>query len=103
MQKAKRSNITILAILTTLTLLTWVFVEAYQRFNLLEVTNIPPAILAPLNPTLDEDALNLLKGREHFTDEEINRFLPKSSQTQASPATAATQVNDLESSPSGGL
>lgn len=99
MQEAKRSNVTTLAILTVLTLLTWVFVETYQRLSKIEISNIPPGVLAPLEPTIDQEVLNILKNKEQFSDEQVNRFTPTvGNQNQITTATQATQTQESTAS-----
>lgn len=84
--KIKRSNVTILAVLTTITLLAWVFLEAYQRFNKIEITSISEKTLKELSPVLDREALSQLSERKHFSAKEIDIYQPSSSAPEI-PAT----------------
>jgi len=61
--KTKTSPLTKLAILTALTTLSWVSFEIYQALSQKAPPNIPPQILAPLNPNLDTQSLDLIKSR----------------------------------------
>lgn len=72
--KTKKSSVTILAVLTTITLLAWVFLEAYQRFNKIEITSVSEKTLKELNPVLEREALRELLERKHFSVEEIDTY-----------------------------
>lgn len=65
--KKKRSKITVFAILTTVTILVWIFAEAYQRFKKTELTSIPEVILAPIAPSLDRETLDNMEKRLWFS------------------------------------
>jgi hypothetical protein len=104
----QRSNLTTLAILTMLTLLTWVAVEAYQRFTKIDFGSIPPEVLEQLQPTLDKKVLDLIETRKSFSDEEISQFAPVAtasssaqiSQPSASPQSTASAQPNVNPSPS---
>lgn len=86
MQKRKTSNLTIFAILTTITLLTWVAIEVYQRLNKIDLTSIPQEVLTPLNPNLDTQILDSIEKRRSFSDDEVSQFSPGSApQVGATP------------------
>lgn len=76
MQKKKRSNLTIFAILTTITIVVWVLTEGYNRFTKTEIKTIPPKILAPLSASLDKETLDTIEKRRVFSKEEVSSFLP---------------------------
>lgn len=65
--RKKRSKITVFAILTTITILVWIFAEAYQRLKKTELTTIPEAILAPIAPSLDRETLDNMEKRLWFS------------------------------------
>lgn len=92
MKTKQRSNLTVLAILTTLTLLTWVAVEAYQRFRTVDYGNIPPEVLATLSPNLDKNTFALIESKKSYSEEEISHFTPATSgpSTQVSPSPSST-------------
>lgn len=94
----KRSDTTVLAILTILTVLTWVGFDAYRRLVRKDLQDIPPEVLAPLNPSLDTEILDNIEARRSFSQEEISRYEPtpgvpsvQEAQPEASPA-AQTEV-----------
>lgn len=80
--KKNNSNITIFAILTTITLITWVFLEAYQRFYKSDIQTISNNILSPLTPTLDTSYLEEIAKRKQVTPEEIGQFRSSSKPIQ---------------------
>lgn len=76
-----------------LTLLTWVAVEAYQRFTKIDFGNIPPEVLAPLQPKLDKKVLDLIETRKTYSDEEISHFAPSTSAKPAATTPAPTPAS----------
>lgn len=71
MRKQKQSKITTFAILTTVTVLTWVFVEAYLIINKTSLKNIPPEVLREIDPTLNVETLTEIERRRYFADTEV--------------------------------
>jgi len=78
MKKNNQSNLAIFAILTTLTLLTWIAVEAYLRFYKIEVGIVPQNIVSAFNPTLNTQVLDNLEQRIFITPDQVSGFRPKS-------------------------
>lgn len=66
MRKTKQPNIVVFAALTTTTLFTWIFFEAYQILTKQDLESVPPAVLVPLSPTLDKNTLSEIESRTHF-------------------------------------
>lgn len=77
--KPKRSSFTVYAILTTITLLTWVVYGAYERLQKIDLAVIPPKVLSPITPTLDTQALDLLENKKHVSEQQIQSFVPSTS------------------------
>lgn len=86
MQKTKRSNLTVFAVLTTITILTWVAFDAYQRFNRTELKDIPVSALAPINPSLNGEILDNIETKLFFSQEEVAQFTPAPTSTPAEEA-----------------
>lgn len=97
MQKTKRSNITVFVILTTITILTWVIFDAYQRFNKTEIKDIPPEVLLPLSPSLDKQTLDNIEAKLYFSQEEVAQFTPAPSAATPLPEESTPSA---EASPS---
>lgn len=102
----KRSDTTVLAILTILTVLTWVAFDAYRRLIQPVLHDIPPEVLAPLDPSLDTVILDNIEKRRTFTQQEILRYKPEpgvpsaqEAQPEASPP-AQTETPGEETGPS---
>ena len=93
--KPKKSKLTILAILTTLTILVWIFIDAFLRFKQTTLTSIPDNILAPLEPTVDSKLLDSLEKKRVYTNEEIAKFSPEGQSSQS----GAIKVSTPSSSP----
>lgn len=68
MRKTKQPNIVVFAALTTTTLFTWIFFEAYQILTKQDLESVPPAVLVPLSPTLDKNTLSEISSRTHFNE-----------------------------------
>lgn len=66
MRKTKQPNIVVFAALTTTTLFTWIFFEAYQILTKQDLESVPPAVLVQLSPTLDKNTLSEIESRTHF-------------------------------------
>ncbi|MDO8503693.1 MAG: hypothetical protein Q7S60_03305 [bacterium] len=66
MKPKKTSNITVFAVLTTLTILTWVGFEIYQAFNKPGMVAISEEVLAPLTPSLNKTVLDNMEQRRFF-------------------------------------
>lgn len=66
MKPKRKSNITVFAVLTTLTILTWVGFEIYQAFNKPGLTTISEEVLAPLTPSLNRVVLDNMEQRRFF-------------------------------------
>lgn len=81
--KRKTSSLTIFAILTTITILTWVAVEAYQRFYKADIQTVPDALLVPLTTTLDTSVLDSIAQEKLFTPEQVSQFNPQKTQIGA--------------------
>lgn len=82
-----RSNLTIFAILTTVTIITWIAFDTYRRLNKPGVQPIPEKVLAPINPSLDTKILDNITERRAFSDEEVSLFVPEASpEAEASPS-----------------
>ena len=74
----KRTNRPMLAIFTTITLVAWVFFEAYEAFKSDVKIEIPQTIIAPINPSLSTSAFDNMENRRFFTIDEISLFQPAS-------------------------
>ncbi len=103
MEKKKRSNLTVFAVLTTITIVVWVFAESYTRFTKTEIKTIPPKLLVPLSPSLDKEVLDTIEKRRVFSKEEVSSFLPSGQAgliiTPAQESPEATK----SATPSGGI
>lgn len=83
--KSKRSNLTIFSVLTTITILTWVVFDAYQRFTKTEVKDIPASVLAPINPSLNRGSLDNIEAKLFFGPEEVAQFTPAPTRSTPPP------------------
>lgn len=61
-----------LAIMTTITVIFWVFFSVYKILSSQIEPSVGPDILSPLSPTLDTDSLNTIQNSLYFEETEIN-------------------------------
>jgi len=69
--KKKVPSIVSIAILTVITSVFWLFFSAFRTFTKKEKVEVPPEILAPLNPKLDQKALEMLDSRYYIEEDQI--------------------------------
>lgn len=96
----RKSRFTVFAVLTTITLLTWVGFDAYQRLAKTEFQTIPPKTLSPLDPSLPEAVLDNIKERRFVSPEEISSFTPAPQPTGTPEEETPEATEAAEASPS---
>ena len=95
MRKQPRPRILTFAILTTLTLTTWVAFEVVRTFTSPTPVSVGTTILEPFNPAIDTKTLESIRGRLYFPDDQARRgALP------ASPSPSPSQGGPTLPSPS---
>jgi hypothetical protein len=70
MKKRKAPRFVTVAILTTITVVFWVFYGLYNILTSTPPVNVPPEILAPIDPTLNKKALDNIQNRIFFEENE---------------------------------
>jgi hypothetical protein len=75
MKKRRAPRLVTVAILTTLTVIFWIIYSLYDVLTSTPPVNVPPEILAPINPTLDKDALDSIQERVYFEENEAEIFI----------------------------
>lgn len=98
MQKQKRSRLVTFALLTTVTVLTWVSVETYLIVKKTTIEEIPPEIIENIDPTLDTDILNTVEKRRFFNENTIPAVInSQASQSEEQKAqSTATSSGQLQ-------
>ncbi len=97
-KKPKPPSIVTLAVMTTITVVFWVFFSVYRVYMTKVPTNVSPEILKPISATLDPAALAQISQKVYFERGDVEEFLVKSG------STVPTLVDrDLEASPSSEL
>lgn len=88
-------------ILTTITLVFWVFFGVYRVFTKTPAPNIPAGIMEPLNPNLDKDTLNQLQNRTYFEEGSVPiiPILTPTPETIISPQVTITPTPEISTSP----
>lgn len=76
MKNPKAPRLVTVAILTTITVVFWVFLSVYRVLTTKPEPNVPPEILAPINPNLDKQTLETLSDRVFFEEGEVTLPAP---------------------------
>ena len=71
MKRPKPPSLVTIIILTTITVVFWVFFSVYRAFTTQPSPTVPPEITEPFNPDLDQDALDKIEGRTFFSEGQI--------------------------------
>ena len=71
MKRPRAPKIVTVAILTTITIVAWIFFSVYRVLTQEPPVSVPEQILAPINPTLDAQALDRLENRIYFEENEV--------------------------------
>lgn len=74
MRKKRKPRILTFAILTTLTILTWAAFDVWRAFLRPAPAQVDPKIVEELDPTLDPKAIQEIRDRRFFSDEEAKKF-----------------------------
>ena len=72
MNKSKAPRLVTVAIFTTITIIFWVFMGLYNIITSSPPVNVDPELLKPLDPTLNQEALDRLDGRVFFGEGETS-------------------------------
>ncbi|OGM21335.1 hypothetical protein A2955_01310 [Candidatus Woesebacteria bacterium RIFCSPLOWO2_01_FULL_37_19] len=99
MKKPKAPRLVTVAITTTVTIIFWIFFGLYGILTTEPKVDIDPKLLVPLNPTLDITALDSIKGRIFFDEDDITVSLPLTATTIEPTPTPEEPENSEETSP----
>jgi len=102
MKKTKTPNLVTIFILTTITVVFWVFFTVYRVFTNEPTPNIPPEVLEPLTPNLDKDTIDKIEARLFFSEGEIGatQFVTASPSASPTPQATASPTSSPSASPS---
>lgn len=99
MRKPKPPKIVGLAILTTITIVFWVFYGLYSTLTKNLPVSVPEEILSPINPELDITLLDAIVGKEFYekgqTQPLVNggqQSISETQPTEVSPTPTGTQT-----------
>ncbi len=79
-----------LAIMTTITVIFWVFISVYKILTSQTEPSVGADILAPLNPTLDSSSLTEIRNSLYFNDSEISTLKTVVEESTPSPTPLPT-------------
>jgi len=91
MKKAKTPSLVTTAIITTITIFSWIVFGVYRALISTAPVNVPAEILAPLSPELDSQAMGRLAERLYFEEGETGSILvPQAPEEQLVPSPSAS-------------
>lgn len=99
MKKEKRPDILTFAILTAITIATWVVLDVYRAFTKPTPLPIPEEVLEPFSATIDEGAMLEIENRVWVSDEEARTLLPQVLQPVPSPSPKPVATSEGEIQP----
>lgn len=100
MTKVRAPRLVTVAIMTTITIIFWVFFGVYNVLVSKPPVDVPPEILEPLDPTLDTEALGQIEQRVFFEEDEIEKFAAQTTPAQISTLTPTPTEVPIEESES---
>jgi hypothetical protein len=116
MKRPKPPSIITVAIITTITIIFWIFFEVYQILTGNVDVDVPQQLLKPLDPTLNQEILSSLKGKIEFQKDEVTHFsasvkVEQEQETEEenlspelTPTTTPTEITEeTQATPSGEL
>lgn len=71
MFRQKAPRLVTIAILTTITIVCWVFFSLYQILTKKQNVEVPAELLEPIDPTLDSTTLNSIQSRLFFEEGQV--------------------------------
>lgn len=81
MKKNKLPPLVKIAIFTFLTIILWVAFEIYRGVTKKPDIDVPPQVLLPLEPELDQETLEKINKRFYLEEEEIPEISPSATAT----------------------
>jgi hypothetical protein len=72
MRKPKAPRLVTVAILTTVTVIFWVFLGVYEILTSKTPVAVPPELLTKIDPQLDIETLESIPQRMYFLEEDVN-------------------------------
>lgn len=77
MEKIRAPRLVTVAIMTTITIIFWVFFGVYSVLTTKPPVDVPPEILEPISPELNTEALGKIEQRVFFEEGEIEELVVK--------------------------
>lgn len=97
MKKLKAPRLVTVFIFTTITVIFWVFMGLYNVITSTPPINVDPELLKPINPILNQEALDRLENRIHFEEgQTISPFVFKESPPELPVEESPTIIEEDE-------
>lgn len=90
MKNIKAPRIVTIGILTLITVVFWVGFEVFRTFTKKPDTPVPQAIINPINPVLDQDALSKVQGRVYLDEGQIGQTVVQTETPTPEPTVGPT-------------
>lgn len=90
-EKRLGRDLLILAIMTVITVFTWVGLEVYRALTETEIPAVLQRQIEPLNPTIEKGVLESLKSRKAFSSEELVTAPPLGEESSQEENLSATE------------
>jgi hypothetical protein len=101
--KTINRDILVLAILTTLTVITWVAFDIYRALNKLTLPEILQEQLVPFDPTIDVKQIEKLKQRITIPENQLQEFQNTLNIEKEGTSSTTTQESQPEATQGGSL
>jgi hypothetical protein len=96
MKKLKAPRLVTVAVFTTITVIFWVFMGLYNLITSTPPASVDPELLKPINPVLDQEALNRIEGRVYFKPGETTSPVIFRETPEANPETEEILIPEEE-------
>jgi|SRR3972149_660447 len=96
MRNPKAPRLLTTAILTTITVVFWIFFEVYKIFVSTPNINVPEKLLDPIDPSLNVDVLREIESKVYFEEAQIPETIITPASTLILPTPTPTIIESLE-------
>lgn len=100
MKKKNIPSIVTLAVLTVITVFTWIALDVYRALTSKPEPVVPQEILEPLDPTLDQLVLSELQQRGELSESEIGEVIVSITPTPTPEEKIVPSLDEVTTEPS---
>ena len=92
MKKLKAPRLVTIAVITTMTIIFWIFFTVYRIFTSTPPAHVPEELMAPITPVLKIEALENIENRIFFEEENIPDIFEAEATPIPTPLETPTEV-----------